>query len=128
MDASEWLQNCMHQRMDEITMDVEPTVPSTDPPQLLQPQEEAGPSNSPEFLPQVFMGTPISQPIPPGFVCTPQGYLTRKMLATGTVASRAGTPPSPCYFPPRAKLPKKKAIPEGLDLSVFDILNIFHHC
>jgi hypothetical protein len=43
-----------------------------------------------------------------------------------TVASRAGTPPSPRYFPPREKLLKKKAHLENLDLSIFNILNIFH--
>jgi hypothetical protein len=127
MDARSWLQDHMRQSLAEIAMDFEPTVPSTDPPQPFQLQEEAGPSNSPEFLPQVFTGTPISQPTPLGLVSTPEGHLTRQTLAMDTLASGAGTPPSPCFFPPRAKLPKKKALPKCSDLSIFNILNIFHH-
>jgi hypothetical protein len=73
------------------------------------------------------MGTPISQPTPPGFVHTPRGYLTTQTLTLDTLASGAGTPPSPWYFPPRKKLPKKKALSEVLELSVFDILNTFQH-
>jgi hypothetical protein len=112
-DAEAWLQDHMHQRFAEITMDFEPTVPSTDPPQPLQPQEEAGPSNSPEFLPQVFMGTPISLPTIPQ---TP---------AMDTLARGAETIPLPRHFPPGAKLAKKQALSKHTDLSVFDILNIF---
>jgi hypothetical protein len=42
--------------------------------------------------------------------------------------SGAETPSAPHVFPPRKKLPKKKALTEATDLSVFDILNIFHCC
>jgi hypothetical protein len=48
------------------------------------------------------------------------------MLAMGTLASRAGTTSPLCYFPLGKKLLKKKALSEIMDLSVFDILNIFH--
>jgi hypothetical protein len=47
------------------------------------------------------------------------------MLTMDTLASGAGTPPSPQYFPPREKLLKKKALSEVSELSIFDILNIF---
>jgi hypothetical protein len=125
MDADEWLQNHMCERFAEIAMDFEPTVPTTEPPQPIQLQEEAGPSQFPQVLPPVFTGTPVSQPTPPGFICTPKGYLTRKMLALDTLASRAGTPPSPQYFPPGERLLKKKALSKVLELSIFDILNTF---
>jgi rubrerythrin len=53
------------------------------------------------------------------------------MPAMGTLAGRAGHPPSSRYFPPRKKLAKKAPLYENLDLSVytvFDILNLFHCC
>jgi hypothetical protein len=112
-DAEVWLQDHMHQRFTEIAMDFESTVPSTDPPQPLQLQEEAGPSNSPEFSPQVFMGTPFSLPTIPQ---TP---------AMDTLARGAETDPLPRHFPPGAKLAKKQALSKHTDLSMFDILNIF---
>jgi hypothetical protein len=113
-----------------ISMDIDPTIPSMEPPQPLLLQEEDGPSNSPEFLPPpaVFTGTPLSQPTPPGFVCTPEGYLTMQMLTKDTLASGAGNPPSPKYFPPGKKLLKKALLHENSDLSVFNVLNIFCCC
>jgi hypothetical protein len=43
----------------------------------------------------------------------------------GTLAGGAETEPLPCYFPPEAKLAKKHALTEHMELSVFDILNTF---
>jgi hypothetical protein len=128
--ANNWLEAHMHEQMAEISMDIEPPIPSMDPPQLSQLQDEAGPSNSPKFYwTLVFMGTPISQPTPPGptttHIVNVDGLVTTQMLTMGTLASRAGTPPSPHFFPPGEKLAKKKALPENMDLSMFDILNIF---
>jgi hypothetical protein len=73
--------------------------------------DEPGPSQFPQVLPLVFIGTPIPQPSP--------------MPAMGTLAGRANIPPSPHFFPPRKKLAKKGMLTEATDLSVFDILNIF---
>jgi hypothetical protein len=36
--------------------------------------------------------------------------------------------PPYCHFSPGKKLPKKRALTESTDLSVFDILNTFQHC
>jgi hypothetical protein len=44
-----------------------------------------------------------------------------------TLAGRAGTPPPPHCFPLGDKLAKKRAPSENVDLSMFDILNIFQH-
>jgi hypothetical protein len=77
------------------------------------------------------MGTPISQPTPlVSLSCATQVFRrgskeTSQMLTMSTLASGAGTPPSPCYFPPGEKLLKKKALNETMDLSVFDIFNVF---
>jgi hypothetical protein len=49
------------------------------------------------------------------------------MLTLDTLASGAETTPT-CYFPPGAKLAKKQALSEHMELSVFDILNIFWCC
>jgi hypothetical protein len=119
--------------MAEISMDIEPPIPSMDPSQLSQPQDEAGPSNTPEFYQTlVFTETPVSQPTPPSPTTTcivnVDGSVTTQMLAMGTLASGAGSPPSPCFFPSGEKLAKKKGLPENADLSMFDILNIFWHC
>jgi hypothetical protein len=62
------------------------------------------------------MGTPISLPTIPQ---TP---------AMDTLARGAETDPLPCHFPPRAKLAKKQALSKHMDLSMFDILNIFRCC
>jgi hypothetical protein len=88
-------------------------VPSTDP-LLHEPMQldEPGPSQFPRVLPQVFTGTPISQP-------------TSQTPAMGTLAGGAESDPLPCYFPPGVKLPKKVALSKHTELSVFDILNIF---
>ncbi|KAH9979558.1 hypothetical protein BGW80DRAFT_1248867 [Lactifluus volemus] len=81
---------------------------------LSRPQDEIGPSNSHEFSPsQVFTKTPISQPIQ-----TP---------ALDMLAGRAEPSLKPCYFPPGKRLVKKKALSGDDELSVFDILNTFHH-
>jgi hypothetical protein len=113
----------------EMEVDSESPIPSMAPPQH-QLQDETGPSNSPECYPsQVFMGTPISQPNPPGPSTTQiqnlDGTVTTLMLASDTLASRAGTLP-PHKPSPGKKLPKKVPLPENSDLSVFDILNTFH--
>jgi hypothetical protein len=77
------------------------------------------------------MGTPISQLIPHNTVTTrvksPGGTMSVLTPTLDTLASGAGTPPSYCHFPPEKKLPKKKALSESMDLSMFDILNTFHH-
>jgi hypothetical protein len=80
----------------------------------LQPQlqDEPGPSQFPQVLPPVFTGTPITQPTP-----TP---------AMGTLARGADIHPHELhYFPPGKKLAKKETLTEVMDLSMFDILNIF---
>jgi hypothetical protein len=128
IDADEWLENCMHEQMAEISMDFKPTVFSTDPPQPTQLQEVAGPSNSPEFLPLVFTETPFSQPTPLVTHPAPQGAgaTTTPMPTMDTLAGGAGHPPSPKFFPPGKKLLKKVPLHESSDLSIFDILNTFH--
>jgi hypothetical protein len=92
-----------------------------DTPQPIQLHDKAGPSQFPQVLPQVFTETPISQP-------TPLSLLTTSTPAIDTLASGAGHLPSPWYFPPRKKLVKKVALHENSDLSIFDILSLFHHC
>jgi hypothetical protein len=91
--------------------------------------DESGPSNSPEFYHEVFMGTPISQPTPLGTATTrtknPDGTTSMQMLALDTLASRAGPSPPYHHLPPGAKLAKKQALSEHTELSMFDILNIF---
>jgi hypothetical protein len=93
--------------------------------------DKSGPSNSPDLYCQVFMGTPISQPIPHDTVTTrvksPGGTMSMLMPALDTLASGAGPSPSYHHFPLGKKLPKKKALSESTDLSMFDILNTFHH-
>jgi hypothetical protein len=115
-------------------MDLNTPIPSMAPPQPLQLQDESGPSNSPEFYPQqVFMGTPL-----------PSTTLTAELPADTAMASRVstaewlaacretwegvnwafqGNPPYPIKVGPS----KKKALAENTELSVFNILNIFHH-
>jgi hypothetical protein len=61
------------------------------------------------------MGTPISQPT------------TSQTPTMGTLARGAETASLPCYFPSRAKLAKKQALSEHMELSIFDILHIFQH-
>jgi hypothetical protein len=88
-----------------------PSTPSVTPPWPPSPQEAAG-SNSRDFSPSVFTGTPISQPS-----STPPVY----------TAGRAGeTPQDPIYFPPKEKPPPCRALSANDELSVFDIHNIFH--
>jgi hypothetical protein len=134
VDAAAWLQNHMCDWLAEISMDLDPTIPSMKPPQLLSPMEEDGPANSPEFLPPpvVFTGTPISQPNPLGpktvWIENLDGTVTTQTLAIDTLAGGAGTPLPPKYFPPGKKLLKKAPLPEVSDLSIFNVLNIFHHC
>jgi hypothetical protein len=93
--------------------------------------DESGLSNSPKFYHEVFIGTPISQPTPLGMTTTriknPDGMTSSLMLTLDTLASGAGTPPPYHHFPPGKKLPKKKALSESMDLSMFDILNTFQH-
>jgi hypothetical protein len=43
----------------------------------------------------------------------------------GTVAGRADIPPLTHYFPPGKKLAKKGMLTEAMELSMFDILNVF---
>jgi hypothetical protein len=92
---------------------------------------EPSPSQFPQILPPVFTGTPISQPNPPGprtvWIENLDGSVTMKTLAMDTMAGRAGSPPPPCFFPLGSKLPKKRALSENIELSMFDILNIFWH-
>jgi hypothetical protein len=78
--------------------------------------DKPGPAQFPWVLPPVFTGTPISQPT------------TSQTPTMGTLAGGAETDPLPCYFPPGAKLAKKQALSEHMDLSIFDILNIFQCC
>jgi hypothetical protein len=59
----------------------------------------------------VFMRTPISQPTP-----TP---------ASDTLAGGADFLPAYCDFPMGKKLARKGTLSEAMELSVFDILNIF---
>jgi hypothetical protein len=127
------LEGCRQARQDFRMMDVEPSNPPLDPPQPSQPLEvPVGPSNSPEFSPQVFTETPISQPQQRFQVHQifrgPGGIETKVPIAMDTLVMEAGTPPSPQFFPPGKKLPKKKALSESSDLSIFNILNIFHCC
>jgi hypothetical protein len=129
MDTDEWLENHMCEWMAKISMNFEPTVSSTDPPQPTWPQEVAGPSNSPKFLPPVFIGASVSQPTPLVTHPAPQGAIatTTPTPTMDTLAGRTGCPPSLKFFPPGKKLPKKVPLHESLDLSVFDILNTFCH-
>jgi hypothetical protein len=94
--------------------------------------DEPGPSQLPQILPLVFMGTPISQPTSLGpktiQIKNSDNTVTTQTLTMDTLAGRAGTPPSPHYFPLGKKLPKKRALSENMELSMFDILNIFQHC
>jgi hypothetical protein len=111
-------------------MDIEETpIPTMVPPQLSQLLDESGPSNSPEFYCEVFMGTPLSQPTPTGPVPTqiknPDGTVTTQMPTMDTLAGRADIPPLPCIFPPGKKLAKKGTLTEATELFVFDILNVF---
>jgi hypothetical protein len=121
-------QACWNFRM----MDVELSNPPLDPPLPSQPLKvPVGPANSPEFSPQVFMETPISQPRQKFQVHQifrgPGGIKMKVPIIMDTLVTEAGTPPSPRFFSPGKKLPKKKVLSESSDLSVFDILNIFHH-
>jgi hypothetical protein len=93
------------------------TPTSTMTPLLLSPMwlDESGPSNPPKFYWNlVFTETPIPPPT--------------TMPTMGTLASRAEIPPAPCYFPPRKKLARKGMLTEAMDLSMFDILNVFQCC
>jgi hypothetical protein len=53
--------------------------------------------------------------------------VTTTTLAMDTLASRAESAPSHRYFPPGKKLAPKKALPRDSEISIFDILNTFHH-
>ena len=132
MDAAdELLQNHMHERMEAIAMDMDfdNPVPSTANPQPQQAMRfNLGPANSPEFLPPVFTGTPISQPTPSPVtthIVNADRSVTITMLTMDTLASGAETTPSHRYFPPGKKLAPKKALPGDSEISVFDILNTF---
>jgi hypothetical protein len=88
-----------------------------------------GPANSPEFLPLVFTGTPVSQPTPnpvTTHVVNADETVITTMLAIDTLASGAETTPSRRYFPPGKKLVLKKALPGDSEISIFNILNTFH--
>jgi hypothetical protein len=77
-------------------------------------QDKPGPSQFPQVLPMpVFMGTPISQPTP-----TP---------TMDTLAGGADIPPVYCNFPQGKKLARKGMLTEAIDLSMFNILNVFWH-
>jgi hypothetical protein len=47
------------------------------------------------------------------------------MLTMGTLAGGADIPPAPHYFPLEKKLAKKGMLTEAMELSMFDILNVF---
>ena len=72
---------------DSAAMYVDAPNLSSAPPLPLGQQDEPGPSNSPEFSPQVFMGTPFSVPIPGEVTTTwhnPDGTQTTQMLLMNT--------------------------------------------
>jgi hypothetical protein len=130
-DFSHALQACIQAQLDN--MDLNTPTPSVAPPQLLQLQDKSGPSNSPKFYqPRVFMGTPL--PLTtltaglPADTATASGVLTTKWLAAcremweGVNWAFPGNPPYLIKMGP----PKKKALPENIELSIFNILNIFH--
>ncbi|KAH9961186.1 hypothetical protein BGW80DRAFT_1463940 [Lactifluus volemus] len=75
-----------------------PPTPSVAPPRPSGSQDEAG-TNSQDFSPPVFTGTPISQP--------------------------SSTPE---LIPPPEKLPSHRALTANDELSVFNIHNIFQRC
>jgi hypothetical protein len=116
-------------------MDLNTPIPSMAPPQPLQLQDESGPSNSPKFyLRRVFMGTPLPSTTPtvglPADTATASRVSTAEWLDAhqevweGVNRAFQGNPP----YPVRAGPPKKKALSENTELSIFDILNIFQHC
>jgi 5-methylcytosine-specific restriction endonuclease McrA len=89
-----------------------PSLSEAPPLSLTGQQDESGPANSHEFYPpQVFTGTPISQP-----TSTP---------TMDTLDGGAEPLPSTRYFPPGKRLAKKKALTVDAELSIFDIYNIF---
>jgi hypothetical protein len=132
-DFGHALWACIRAQLDD--MDLDTPIPSMAPPQPLQLQDESGPSNSPKFyLPRVFTGTPLPSTTltagPPTDTATAGRVLTTEWLAAhremweGVNWAFWGTPP----YLIKAGPPKKKALPENTELSIFDILNIFHCC
>jgi hypothetical protein len=132
-DFSHALQAHIRAQLDD--MDLDTPIPSMAPPQLLQLQDESGASNSPKFYPQrVFTGTPL--PLTtltaglPADTAMASGVSTAEWLAAHREMweevnqAFPGNPPYPIKVGP----PKKKALPENTELSVFNILNTFHHC
>ncbi|KAH9952339.1 hypothetical protein BGW80DRAFT_1470427 [Lactifluus volemus] len=93
-----------------------PPTPSVAPPQPSGSQDEAG-TNSQDFSPPVFTGTPISQP-----------SSTPELIPPPVDTAGGGGRPSqdPVYFPPKEKLPPRRALTANDELSVFDIHNTFH--
>jgi hypothetical protein len=116
-DPDTFLEECMREQLVELsTRDIEPTT-STATSWAFLGLGRAGASQhlAPEFsiLPQVFNKPPSSAPFP-----TPAAT----MVAGGVTPSV-----SPCDDPLGVKPVGHRTIPRNLELSIFDILNIFHH-
>ncbi|KAH9976667.1 hypothetical protein BGW80DRAFT_1456781 [Lactifluus volemus] len=95
-----------------------PPTPSVAPPWPSGSQDKAG-SNSQDFSPPVFTGTPISQPPSTPTLLPPPA----------DTAGRMGKPSlDPIYFLPKKKLPPHRALSANDELFVFDVHNIFQHC
>ncbi|KAH9970915.1 hypothetical protein BGW80DRAFT_1253732 [Lactifluus volemus] len=92
-----------------------PPTPSVAPSRPSGRQDEAG-SNSQDFSPPVFTGTPISQPPSTPALLPPPA----------DTAGGVGKPSQdPVYFPPKKKLALWRALSVNDELSVFDIHNLF---
>jgi hypothetical protein len=122
-----------HIRAQLDDMDLNTPTPSVGPPQLSQLQDKSCPSNSPEFYPpRVFTGTPLpsttliaglpADTAMAGRVSTTEWLAAHRETWEGVNQAFLGNPPYLIKMGP----PKKKALPENMELSVFDILNIFH--
>ncbi|KAH9963107.1 hypothetical protein BGW80DRAFT_1463312 [Lactifluus volemus] len=92
-----------------------PPTSSVAPPQPSGSQDEAG-TNSQDFSPPVFTGTPVSQPSSTPELIPPPA---------DTAGGVGGPPQDPVYYPPREKLTPRRALTANDELSVFDIHNIF---